>query len=445
MWQMLVMLLIAIVKNCGGKGYFWVSSFVINGGKKLKGTVKISAAKNAVLPIIAASLLAKTSCFLEEVPDLADVHTVCSVIKYLGGSVERKNGGLHIGVPEIEVTEAPYHFVRRMRASFLIMGPLLARAGRARISAPGGCAIGTRPIDLHLKGFSQLGAEIHLGHGFIDASAKKLKGSRIYLDYPSVGATENLMMAGSLAEGNTIIENAAEEPEVVDLANFLNSMGAKVKGAGTKVVKIEGVEDLHGTSYSVIPDRIEAGTFMLAAAMAGGTVLVDNVISEHINPLLVKLYEAGAQVDVGDTSVRISSDSLLKPIDLKTMPYPGFPTDLQPQTMALATIAQGTSVMVETVFENRFMHVNELKRMGARIKVNGRTAVIQGADKLSGAKVKATDLRAGAALVLAGLAAEGRTEVCNIYHIDRGYEKFAEKLRGIGADITRTAKYKLNK
>lgn len=417
-----------------------VSSFIINGGKELKGTIRVSAAKNAVLPIIAASLLAKTPCFLEEVPDLADVNSICSVIKHLGGNVQDRNGGLHIGVPNLEITEAPYHFVRRMRASFLIMGPLLARAGKAHISAPGGCAIGTRPIDLHLKGFRQLGAEIRLGQGFIDASAKKLKGCRIYLDYPSVGATENLMMAASLAEGNTVIENAAEEPEVVDLANFLNSMGAKVKGAGTKAVKIEGVEELHGTSYSVIPDRIEAGTFMVAAAMTGGTVLVDNVISEHINPLIVKLQEAGVQVEVGDNGVEISGDGKLKPIDIKTMPYPGFPTDMQPQIMALATIAQGVGLVVETVFENRFMHVNELRRMGAIITVNGRTAVVHGIDRLSGAKVKSTDLRAGAAMVLAGLAAEGQTEVCNIHHIDRGYEKLAEKLRGIGADITRTGK-----
>ena len=414
-----------------------MSSFIINGNKRLEGTVRVSAAKNAVLPIITASLLAKTPCLLEEVPDLADVYTICSVIKFLGGKVDDKDGGLKIEVPELDITEAPYDFVRKMRASFLITGPLLARGGRARISAPGGCAIGTRPIDLHLKGFKQMGAEIKQGHGFIDASAARLKGCRIYLDYPSVGATENLMMAATLAYGNTVIENAAEEPEVVDLANFLNSMGAKVKGAGTKVVRVEGVEELHGTTYSVIPDRIEAGTFMVAAAMTGGDVVVENVIREHINPLLAKLQEAGVQVEVEDTFVRIIGDGKIKPVDIKTLPYPGFPTDMQPQLMALMTMAEGTGVVVETVFENRFMHVNELKRMGAKIKVNGRTAIVHGGEYLSGAKVRATDLRAGAALVIAGLAAQGQTEVSNIYHIDRGYEKFAEKLQSIGADIVR--------
>jgi len=414
-----------------------MSRFIIKGKRELSGTVKISPAKNAVLPIITASLLAKTPCLLEEVPDLADVRTISSAIEILGARVEREGGGLKISVPQVVSNEAPYEFVRKMRASFLIMGPLLARTGRARISTPGGCAIGSRPIDLHLKGFCLLGAQIRQGQGFIEARADKLVGSRIYLDYPSVGATENLIMAASLAKGTSIIENAAEEPEVVDLANYLNTMGARIKGAGTKVIRVEGVEELYGSSYSVIPDRIEAGTFLVAAAMAGGNVLVDNVICEHINPILAKLRESGVRVEEGEGYVRVYGGGQIKPTDIKTMPYPGFPTDMQPQFMAMMTLAGGTSVITETVFENRFMHVNELKRMGARIKVSGRTTIIQGSERLSGAKVKATDLRAGAALVLAGLAAEGITEVGNVSHIDRGYENFVEKLRGLGAEIVR--------
>ncbi len=414
-----------------------MGSFIIRGKKELSGTVKISPAKNAVLPIIAASLLAKTPCRLEEVPDLSDVATICSVIEFLGAEVKKEKGGLDIMVPELERCEAPYEFVRKMRASFLVMGPLLARTGHARISTPGGCAIGSRPIDLHLKGFCLLGADIRQGHGFIEARADSLTGSRIYLDYPSVGATENLLMAASLAKGMSVIENAAEEPEVVDLANFLNAMGARIKGAGTKVIRVEGVGELQGCSYSVIPDRIEAGTFMVAAAMAGGSVLLENVIGSHINPVLAKLREAGVEVEENDGRVRVSSGKAPKAADIKTMPYPGFPTDMQPQFTALMAVASGTGVITETVFENRFMHVNELRRMGARIKVAGRTAIVQGVSRLSGAMVNATDLRAGAALVLAGLAAEGATGVGGVHHIDRGYENFVEKMRGLGADIVR--------
>jgi UDP-N-acetylglucosamine 1-carboxyvinyltransferase len=414
-----------------------VSSFVISGRKELSGAVKVSPAKNAVLPIIAATLLAKTPCVIEEVPDLADVRTICAAIKYLGARVEKEGNGLKIWTPEVVNTEAPYKFIRKMRASILIMGPLLARTGRARVSTPGGCAIGSRPIDLHLKGFCLLGADIRQGQGFIDAGAGRLAGSRIYLDFPSVGATENLLMAASLAKGATVIENAAEEPEVVDLANFLNAMGARIKGAGTKVIRVDGVDELYGCSYSVIPDRIEAGTFMVAAAMAGGSVVVENVICSHINPVLAKLHEAGIQVEEGDNHVRVAGGGKIRPTDIKTMPYPGFPTDMQPQFMAMMTLAGGTSVITETVFENRFMHVSELRRMGARIKMSGRTVIVQGAGRLSGARVKATDLRAGAALALAGLAAEGTTEIFNVYHIDRGYERFVDKLRGLGADIIR--------
>ncbi|MFZ5597546.1 MAG: UDP-N-acetylglucosamine 1-carboxyvinyltransferase [Bacillota bacterium] len=414
-----------------------MSRLIIRGKKKLSGTVKVSPAKNAVLPIITAALLSKAPCFIEEVPDLADVRTICTMIEHLGAGVEREKGGLKISVPDVINNEAPYDFVRRMRASFLVMGPLLARTGRARISTPGGCAIGSRPIDLHLKGFSLLGADIKQGEGYIDAVADRLVGSRIYLDYPSVGATENLIMAASLAEGTSVIENAAEEPEVVDLANFLNTMGARIKGAGTKVIRVEGVEELSGATYSVIPDRIEAGTYLVAAAMAGGDVRVDNVICNHINPVLAKLREAGTELEEGEGFVLVHGGGHIKPIDIKTMPYPGFPTDMQPQFMAMMTLCGGTSVITETVFENRFMHVNELKRMGARIKVSGRSAIVQGQEGLSGAKVKATDLRAGAALVLAGLVAEGVTEVCNVFHIDRGYGNIVEKLRQLGADIER--------
>lgn len=411
---------------------------VVTGGKKLSGRVKISPAKNAVLPIITAALLAKTPCLIEEVPALADVKTICSVIEYLGAKVELEGPGLKISVPEIAHTEAPYDFVRKMRASFLVMGPLLARTGRSRIPLPGGCAIGSRPIDLHLKGFCLLGADIIQGHGYIEARAKKLVGSRIYLDFPSVGATENLLMAASLAKGQTIIENAAEEPEVVDLANFLNAMGARIKGAGTKVIRVEGVDELHGAIHNVIPDRIEAGTFMIAAAISGGDVLVDNVICDHIKPVAAKLREAGVDVEEGESHVRVAARERIKPADIKTMPYPGFPTDMQPQFMALMSMSSGgASVITETVFENRFMHVNELKRMGAKIKITGRTAIIQGVRSLSGAKVKATDLRAGAALVLAGLTARGETEISNVYHVDRGYESFEEKMKNLGADIKR--------
>lgn len=415
-----------------------LEKLLISGGKTLTGRVKVSAAKNAVLPILTATLLAETPCFLEDIPDLADVKSICMVIENLGAKISRENRHICIRVPRLWNVEAPYEFVRKMRASFLVMGPLLARTGKVRIALPGGCAIGSRPIDLHLKGFHLLGAEIKQGHGYIEAKAKQLVGSRIYLDFPSVGATENLMMAATLAQGKTVIENAAEEPEVVDLANFLNAMGAKIKGAGTKLLRIEGVQALQGATYSVIPDRIEAGTFMIAAAMTGGDLIVDNVICEHITPVLTKLQEAGVYVERGETFARVKGTDLIQPADIKTMPYPGFPTDMQPQFMAFMSISSGNaSIITETVFENRFMHVNELRRMGAKIKVCGRAAVVQGVRQLSGAKVKATDLRAGAALVLAGLAAKGETEVVNLEHIDRGYDSFVEKLNQLGADIKR--------
>lgn len=416
---------------------------VIRGGNPLTGTVKISGAKNAVLPVIAATLLGTTPSTLEEIPDLEDVRTFGQVLHRLGVTVEhdKDNQVLHIDSTKITSCDAPYDLVRKMRASFLIMGPLLARCGYAKISLPGGCAIGTRPIDLHLKGFEAMGAEIEIGHGYIEARAPQgLKGARIYLDFPSVGATENIMMAASMAEGQTILENPAHEPEIVDLANYLNAMGAKIRGAGTNIIKIEGVKELRGTTHAVIPDRIEAGTYMVAAAMTNGDVYVENALPEHLKPVIAKLKEAGATIEEDINGIRVKGNGPLKAIDVKTLPYPGFPTDMQAQFMALMTMTKGTSVVTETVFENRFMHVDELKRMGANIKIDGRSAVVEGVEQLTGCPVKATDLRAGAALVLAGLVAEGVTEVGYLHHIDRGYDGLVAKLCKLGADIQRVGK-----
>ena len=410
----------------------------IQGGRRLSGTVKISGAKNAVLPVIAASLLASTPSVIEEIPDLDDVTTITEVLQYLGLNTRREPGRLFIDSTGIKSCEASYELVRKMRASFLVMGPLLSRFQEARISQPGGCAIGTRPIDLHLKGFEALGAEIIQGHGFIEARAPKgLQGAKVYLDFPSVGATENIMMAASLANGRTIIENAAQEPEIVDLANYLNAMGANVRGAGTNAIRIEGVQNLTGTTYAVIPDRIEAGTYMVAAAITGGDVLLKNVLYEHLKPLVAKLKEAGVAIEQDVDQMRVTASGGLRAVDIKTLPYPGFPTDMQAQFMALMSVADGSSVVSETVFENRFMHVDELKRMGANIRVDGRIAMLDGVKKLTGCPVTATDLRAGAALVLAGLAAEGQTEIGSVYHIDRGYDRIVDKLQGLGADISR--------
>lgn len=407
----------------------------MSGGNHLEGTIAVSGAKNASLPIIAASLLAEGESRLFDIPDLADVTTICEVITRLGARVRREGQGLIISAEGFRAYEAPYEYVRKMRASFLVMGPLLARLGQARIPLPGGCAIGTRPIDLHIKGFEALGAKIVLGQGFIEAEADRLTGTKIYLDFPSVGATENIMMAASLARGQTVIENAAAEPEIVDLANYLNAMGARIKGAGTRVIRIEGVEKLSGTSHVVIPDRIEAGTYMVAAAISCGDVRVTNVIVEHLKPVIAKLREAGVEIYEEDRGVRVVGTRKLKAVDIKTLPYPGFPTDMQAQFMALLTIAEGTSVITETVFENRFMHADEFRRMGANIKLEGRTAVVKGVPKLTAAPVKATDLRAGAALIIAGLAAQGETEVSGVEHIRRGYEDIVGKLQGLGANI----------
>lgn len=412
---------------------------IVKGGNRLVGTVKTSGAKNAVLPIIAASILGTSPSRLDEIPALEDVRTICAVLECLGIKVDASEPHtLKIDSREITSCEAPYELVRSMRASFLVMGPLLARKGYARISQPGGCAIGTRPIDLHLKGFEALGVKIEQGHGYIEASAPEgMTGANIYLDFPSVGATENIMMAAAMANGTTVLENPAEEPEIVDLANYLNQMGARVRGAGTNVITIEGVSELHGVQHSVIPDRIEAGTYMIAAAMTGGDVIIENVLPEHQKPLIAKLREAGALVEEDIDRIHVVGSGKLKAVDIKTLPYPGFPTDMQAQMMAMLSVAEGSSKITETVFENRFMHVVELNRMGANITTEGRSAVITGPAHLTGCTVRATDLRAGAAMILAGLVAEGATEICDIYHIDRGYEEIAAKLTRLGADIKR--------
>ena len=418
-----------------------MEQLVIHGGNPLRGRVKISGAKNAVLPIIAAALLgSRGESVLEDVPALEDVYTIAAVLRSLGVQADYSAAEhrLRIDAEKIETVSAPFDLVRKMRASFLIMGPLLAREGYAEIALPGGCAIGTRPIDLHLKGFEALGAEIEITQGAIHASAPHgLKGARIYFDFPSVGATENVMMAASCAEGQTILENPALEPEIVDLANYLNVMGAQIRGAGTNQIKIDGVPGLTAAAYTIIPDRIEAGTYMVAAAMTRGDVFIENAISEHLKPVVAKLKEAGAMIEEDIAGIRVRADQPMQAIDLKTLPYPGFPTDMQAQFMALLSVAEGTSVVTETVFENRFMHVEELQRMGAQIRVEGRTATVEGGASLSGAAVRATDLRAGAAMVLAGLVAEGETRIGYIHHIDRGYDDLVAKLVALGADIKR--------
>ncbi|EPY07990.1 UDP-N-acetylglucosamine 1-carboxyvinyltransferase [Paenibacillus alvei TS-15] len=416
-----------------------MSKFIVRGGNRLTGTVRVSGAKNSVLPIIAASLLGeKGVSVICDAPPLDDVKTIHNVLEKLGASLTYADETIRVNAENLHSFEAPYELVRKMRASFLVMGPLLARAGQARISLPGGCAIGTRPIDQHLKGFEAMGAVIGLGQGYIEAKVDgRLKGAKIYLDVASVGATENIMMAATLAEGTTMIENAAREPEIVDLANYLNKMGAVVRGAGTGVIRIEGVDHLHGAEHTVIPDRVEAGTYMVAAAMTGGDVYVEGAIADHLGPVIAKMEEMGITIEPDENGIRVRAEQPLKAVDVKTLPYPGFPTDMQSQMMALLLAAEGTSVVTETVFENRFMHVDEFNLMNANIKVEGRTSVVTGQAKLRGAKVTATDLRAGAALICAGLIAEGTTEVGGVHHIDRGYVHLAEKLSSLGADIYR--------
>jgi UDP-N-acetylglucosamine 1-carboxyvinyltransferase len=416
-----------------------LEKIIVRGGNRLSGTVKVEGAKNAVLPVIAATLLASNGkSIIHDVPALSDVYTISEVLRYLGADVKIEENTITVDASQELKFEAPFEYVRKMRASVLVMGSLLARNGRARVALPGGCAIGSRPIDQHLKGFEAMGAYVKVGNGFIDAEVKgRLRGAKIYLDFPSVGATENIMMAAVLAEGTTIIENCAKEPEIVDLANFLNAMGAKVRGAGTGTIRIEGVDQLTGTTHTVIPDRIEAGTFMVAAAITGGNVLVQGAVPEHLSSLIAKMEEMGVTIIEEGNGLRVIGPEKLKAVDIKTMPYPGFPTDMQSQMMALLLKAEGTSMVTETVFENRFMHVEEFRRMNADIKIEGRSVIINGPCNLQGAEVAATDLRAAAALILAGLAAEGYTRVTELRHLDRGYVRFHEKLAALGADIER--------
>ena len=418
-----------------------MAKFLVENSGALSGEVHVSGAKNAVLPLMAASILACDECVIQEVPRLRDVAVMKEILASVGGKLDQDEAGsLKIDFRDLTSTEADGNLVKKMRASFLIMGPLLARMGHAKVYMPGGCTIGARPVELHLKGFEALGADVVVNDKFTEAFAPPggLKGASIYLDFPSVGATENIMMAAALAEGTTYIENAAEEPEIVDLANFLNKMGASIKGAGTDMIKIEGVKELHGARHTVIPDRIETGTFMLAAAITRGEVLIQNIVPDHVRAIASKLRECGVTVELVDEGLYINGgERPLVSTGIKTLPYPGFPTDMQSPFMAFLTTVEGDSTVIETVFENRFMHVNELNRMGANIRTEGNRAYVQGGKKLEGAKVRATDLRAGAALVLAGLAAEGTTEVDEIYHIERGYEDFVKKFRDLGAIILR--------
>ncbi|KLV14641.1 UDP-N-acetylglucosamine 1-carboxyvinyltransferase [Niallia circulans] len=416
-----------------------MDKIIVRGGKRLNGTVKVEGAKNAVLPVIAATLLASDGkSIIKSVPTLSDVYTINEVLRYLNAEVHFENGEVTVDASNDLSVEAPFEYVRKMRASVLVMGSLLARNGHARVALPGGCAIGSRPIDQHLKGFEAMGAKVQVGNGFIEASVDgRLKGAKIYLDFPSVGATENIMMAASLAEGTTIIENVAKEPEIVDLANFLNKMGATVRGAGTGTIRIEGVEVLHGTEHTIIPDRIEAGTFLIAAAITNGNVLVQGAVPEHLSSLIAKMEEMGVVFKEEEDGIRVISAENLKAVDIKTMPHPGFPTDMQSQMMALLLRAKGTSMITETVFENRFMHVEEFRRMNGDVKIEGRSVVMNGPTNLQGAEVAATDLRAAAALILSGLVADGITRVTELKHLDRGYVNFHEKLAALGADIER--------
>ena len=417
-----------------------MEEIIVKGGNQLNGTVKIEGAKNAVLPILAASLLAEEgTTVLDNVPILSDVFTMNQVIRHLNVDVEfdeEKNQVTLDASRQLEI-EAPYEYVSQMRASIVVMGPVLARNGHAKVAMPGGCAIGKRPIDLHLKGFQALGAKIIQKNGYIEAIADQLIGNTIYLDFPSVGATQNIMMAAVKAKGTTIIENVAREPEIVDLANILNKMGANVYGAGTETMRIEGVEHLHAVKHSIVQDRIEAGTFMVAAAMTQGNVLIADAISEHNRPLISKLIEMGATITEEEEGIRVVGPKHILPTDVKTMPHPGFPTDMQAQMTAIQLVAEGTSVVTETVFENRFQHLEEMRRMNAHVKIDGNVAIMDGKHELQGAEVYATDLRAAAALVLAGLKANGITRVRNLKYLDRGYYQFHIKLQNLGADVER--------
>jgi UDP-N-acetylglucosamine 1-carboxyvinyltransferase len=419
-----------------------VDKIIIQGGKRLAGEVNVSGSKNAALPVLISSLLTSEPCTYRGVPHLADVRTTLKLLSGLGDRNDNQSwldgaDELTLQANRIDKFEAAYELVKTMRASFLVLGPLVARLGQARVSTPGGCAIGARPINLHLKGLEALGATIEQSHGYVEAKATRLRGAKIYLDLPSVGATENLMMAASLAQGTTTIENPAKEPEIDDLATVLNKMGAKVQGAGTDIIQIEGVDALHGTSHRIIPDRIEAGSFVIAAAITGGDVLIRQARADHLEAFLIKLKEAGVVYLADEAGIRVQRNGNINSIDVTTLPYPGFPTDLQAQMMALMAVADGVSIVTETIFENRFMHVQELDRMGAQIKLEGNRAVVRGVRELSGAPVMASDLRASVALVLAGLVANGTTEVSRVYHLDRGYEQIEKKLSQLGAQIMR--------
>ena len=410
---------------------------VITGGKPLRGEVTSSGAKNAALPILASTILGAGGCVLTNLPHVADVVTMWKLLGMLGVSVSHEKAHTVVCADSISSTQAPYDLVRTMRASVLVLGPLLARCGEAVVSLPGGCAIGSRPVDLHLTGLTKLGAKIEIEHGYIRAKASRLRGDRVYFDTPTVTGTENLMMAACLAEGTTVIENAAKEPEICDLAEFLVKRGARINGAGSDFMTIEGVPTLHGADHEVIPDRIETGTYLIAGAITGGDVEIHRCRPAHLEALLVKLRESGAEVHEGKERIRLRAQTRLKGINVRTCPHPGFPTDMQAQFVALMAVAEGTSVITETVFESRFMHVEELRRMGADIRVEGNRVMVTGKDHLAGAPVMASDLRASAGLILAGLAAEGTTEVSRVYHLDRGYERLDEKLKGIGATVER--------
>ncbi|MDD2716721.1 MAG: UDP-N-acetylglucosamine 1-carboxyvinyltransferase [Candidatus Wallbacteria bacterium] len=415
-----------------------MDAFKITGGKKLKGEISISGGKNATLPIMAACLLVKGEVVLHNVPKLRDIRTMKNLLTILGAKITEHGSTLTINSTNLNGKEAPYSLVKTMRASFIIMGPLLARLKSAKVSLPGGCAIGSRPVDIHIKGFRELSAKVQIKGGYAEAEAVKLKGKKMFLDFPSVGATENIMLAASLAEGETIIENSAREPEIIELANFLNQVGAKVTGAGSTVIKVNGVSQLFPAEYQIGPDRIEAGTFMIAAGITGGELVLNPVNTGTLVSVIQKLRDAGMEINILDNNKLLArSGKKIQPVRIKTMPFPGFPTDMQPQIMSLLCFAEGTSVINETIFENRFMHVSELRRMGANIRVEGHNSIIEGVRELSGAEVMCSDLRAGAAIILASLAAQGESLVQRVYHVDRGYEEFEHKLLQLGAGIQR--------
>jgi len=414
-----------------------LTKLIVPGKQELRGNVKVAGSKNAAVAILAASVICGKKVFIENIPDITDVGTLLEILQNMGGEVRRRGrNAVEIDTSNVRSsTVSPYDLVKKLRASAYFMGSMLARQGKAEVPVPGGCKLGPRPIDQHLKGFSALGAEVEVEHGLVKLKASRLVGTHIYLDVVSVGATINLMLAASTAEGRTVLENVAKEPEVVDVANFLNAMGASVRGAGTDIIKIKGEPELKEASHSIIPDRIEAGTFLIAGAVSGGQVCLREVIPQHLDAAMAKLREAGVEVSASEDTIWVNGASRVQPADIKTFPYPGFPTDLQPLAMVLLTRAEGTSVVTENIFEGRFNHVDELKRMGANIKVEGRTAVVDGGSSLTGAPVKATDLRAGAALIVAGLSAEGKTVLKGVEHVYRGYEKLEEKLAGLGAEI----------